>query len=276
MTPALLMSTFRSGCSVISCFATRSMLSGSAISSSSAAMPGLAATTASRCLRRRPAIITLLPSPWSASASARPMPDPPPVMKMVLPVSFMMVSCMRSDEAGSVGESVAEHRQAADGLVLGRLVLKHIPVLGKLAVLHADDVRGDPGRWATVPGEAPMRDHIVAFSEHNMVLVFQAIGQRAYQVEQTVTSGRDMSTVLDISIGPEALGGGVVALVEERVEGFENERFVLHGGGLGHLGSPGWLEVKRFPPEEPDNRSSPWVRNRRRSSSRSRRAALRF
>jgi hypothetical protein len=26
----------------------------------------------------------------SSSANARPMPDPPPVMKMVFPVSFMM------------------------------------------------------------------------------------------------------------------------------------------------------------------------------------------
>src|SRR6266702_2135245 len=139
---------------------------------------------------------------------------------------------------GSDGETVAEHRQAADGLVLGRLVLKHVPVLGKLAVLHADDVGGDPGRWATVSGEAPMRDHIVAFREDKMIFVFQGVGQCADQVEQTVTAGRDVRAVLNVAIGPEALGGGVVPLVEERIESFEDERLVLRGGGLGHDDSP--------------------------------------
>jgi hypothetical protein len=44
----------------------------------------------------------------------------------------------------SVGEAVAEHRQPADGLGLGRLVLKHVPVLGELAVFEAYDIGGDP------------------------------------------------------------------------------------------------------------------------------------
>ena len=35
---------------------------------------------------RRPAMMTWLPCLWKASARPRPMPDPPPVMRMVLPV----------------------------------------------------------------------------------------------------------------------------------------------------------------------------------------------
>ncbi len=41
---------------------------------------------------RRPATMTLLPSFVKASASARPMPEVPPVMKIVLPVICMGVS----------------------------------------------------------------------------------------------------------------------------------------------------------------------------------------
>jgi hypothetical protein len=53
---------------------------------------------------------------------------------------------------------VAEHRQPADGLGRGRLVLKHVPVLSELAVLDADDVGGDPGRGPAMAGEPAMRD----------------------------------------------------------------------------------------------------------------------
>src|SRR6202167_5179123 len=90
MMPALLMRTLRSGCSRISFCATALILSGSAMSSSIASIPGLAVTPASRWPLRRPDMITLLPRLCSASASARPMPDPPPVMKIVFPVRFIV------------------------------------------------------------------------------------------------------------------------------------------------------------------------------------------
>jgi hypothetical protein len=57
---------------------------------------------------------------------------------------------------GSVGEPVAEHRQPADGLGLGRLVLSHVPVLGELAAFDANDVGGDPGGGAAIAGEGPV------------------------------------------------------------------------------------------------------------------------
>ena len=59
--------------------------------------------------------MTLLPSLWNASARPRPMPEPPPVMRMVLPVDFMVVispdenlsrlnvGCSMSVEAGFGG-----------------------------------------------------------------------------------------------------------------------------------------------------------------------------
>jgi hypothetical protein len=36
-------------------------------------------------------MMTVLPSLWKASASPRPMPEPPPLTKMVLPVIRMML-----------------------------------------------------------------------------------------------------------------------------------------------------------------------------------------
>ncbi len=54
-------------------------------------MPGLAAVVSSRTDWRRPAMMTLLPREWKDSASARPMPEPPPVMRMVFPVMFMVI-----------------------------------------------------------------------------------------------------------------------------------------------------------------------------------------
>jgi len=49
--------------------------------------PFLAASSSLRA--ERAATITSLPSLENSSPSARPMPDPPPVIRMVLPVIFM-------------------------------------------------------------------------------------------------------------------------------------------------------------------------------------------
>ena len=58
--------------------------------------PGLGGLSApavsSSALLRRPEMMTLLPFACSASARPRPIPEPPPVMKIVLPVSFMLAS----------------------------------------------------------------------------------------------------------------------------------------------------------------------------------------
>jgi hypothetical protein len=47
--------------------------------------------------------------------------------------------------------------------------------------------------------------------------------------------------MLDVAIGPKPLGGGIVALIEQRLKGFEDEGFVLFGRGLGHLSSFGFV-----------------------------------
>jgi hypothetical protein len=65
-----------------------------------------------------------------------------------------------------------------------------------------------------------------------LVLVAQRLWQRADEVEQSRTAWRDMGAVLDVVIGPEPLGGGVVALVEKGLECFEDDGLILFGRGL--------------------------------------------
>jgi hypothetical protein len=66
-----------------------------------------------------------------------------------------------------------------------------------------------------------MRDHVIAFCHHELILVTQRVGQGADQVKQAFTSGRNVRAVLDIVVGPEALCCDVVAPVEERIEGLD-------------------------------------------------------
>ncbi|MNN57508.1 hypothetical protein D3C81_1725000 [compost metagenome] len=89
MTPALLTMTLRSGCSCTARSANVRMAAASSMSSVAQAMPGLASETAFSGASRRPVMMTRLPRACRLSARARPMPLPPPVIRMVLPVIFM-------------------------------------------------------------------------------------------------------------------------------------------------------------------------------------------
>src|ERR1700731_5067922 len=127
------------------------------MSSAIASMPGLVVTTAAKCPLRRPEMITLFPRLCSASARARPIPDPPPVMRIVFPVRFIVAPiCVMVDVAWKSnalrGEAVAKHRKAADGLYLGHLVLQNVPMLLKKTVFEADNVGDDPGDGPSVTG----------------------------------------------------------------------------------------------------------------------------
>src|SRR5580704_11513328 len=135
----------------------------------------------------------------------------------------------------SRGEPLAEHRQAADRLRRGRLVLKNVPMLGEPAVFEAHDVGGDPRRGTTVAGKTAVGDHIIPSGEDDVIFIAQRIRQGANEIEQAIAARRNMGAVLDVSVRPEALCGGVVAFVEQRVEGFENKRLVLCGRCCGHV-----------------------------------------
>src|ERR1700675_900877 len=131
----------------------------------------------------------------------------------------------------SVWKALAEHRQSADRLGPGRLVLQNVPMFGELAVLETDDIGGNPGGWTAIAGKASVRNDIVALGHDQLVLVAQRLGRRPDEVEQSVAARRDVRAVLDIAVGPEPFGGRVLALVEERIERLQDNRLVLLGGG---------------------------------------------
>ena len=120
-------------------------------------------------------------------------------------------------------ETIAEHRETAKGFRLSRLVLKNVPVLGELAVFEAHDVSSDPRSRASMAGEASVANNVVPLGEDQVIFVAQRLGQAPNKAEQTIAARRDVSTVLNVTFGPESLRGSIVAFVEQRVEGFENE-----------------------------------------------------
>jgi hypothetical protein len=85
-----------------------------------------------------------------------------------------------------------------------------------------------------------MKDDEITGGSGNVVLKMQRAGHSLYEIKQPVTAGRNMRAVLDVVRGPEALRSGIVAFVEERVEGFENERLVLLRGCLDMISSPAY------------------------------------
>src|SRR5271156_1144499 len=133
------------------------------------------------------------------------------------------------------GEAVTKHGKAADGFCLCGFVLQYIPVLCQETVFESDNVGRNPGRWPSHSGETAMRDDIVALCDDELVFISQRIWRRADKSEQPFASWRNVRAVLDVLRRPEAFCCCVVAFVEERIEGFENDRLVLFGYCLWHV-----------------------------------------
>src|SRR5271170_3533638 len=100
-------------------------------------------------------------------------------------------------------------------------------MLHEYAVGDADDVGRDPTARPSMARKAPVDDHKFLVSEDYVVFVAQRRRRVFDQIEETLTSRRDVSTVLDIVGRPESLGGFVVAFVEQGIECFQYDRFIL-------------------------------------------------
>ena len=87
-------------------------------------------------------------------------------------------------------------------------------MLREPSIFHAYDVSDDPRRRWPETAEPPMENDEITSRRRNVVLVAQRRGQALDQVKEPVTAGRNMCAVLDVTRRPEALGGGVVPLVE--------------------------------------------------------------
>src|SRR5438445_11292768 len=109
------------------------------------------------------------------------MPDPPPVIKIVLPVSFICVflSCWRLGKPARRAacspvhrKRVAEHGPAALGLLVSRLVLDDVPMLDEDPILYPEDVRRNPVYGCPEARKPPINNDEVAIRHDHPGLVF--------------------------------------------------------------------------------------------------------
>src|ERR1700678_803573 len=130
-----------------------------------------------------------------------------------------------------------QHGPLALRLFFGCLVLNNIPMLNQNTVLHTQYVRRNPVHGKAKAAETSMQDYEVLLSDDRSWFVLQRWRKTLDEIEQTDTTGRDMSAVLNVFRRPESFRGRIIALVEECVERFQHEGFVLLGCSFRHLDS---------------------------------------
>jgi hypothetical protein len=122
-------------------------------------------------------------------------------------VSDAAAGAAESGGAGAAGgrsrpsgrEPVAKHGPSALRFGFGRLVLKHVPVLGESTVLDPDHV----GRYRCngTPGarEPAVDNDVVTLRQNELVFVAQGIRGAAEKGKQPLATGLDMSAMLDVA-----------------------------------------------------------------------------
>src|ERR1700733_9554847 len=124
-------------------------------------------------------------------------------------------------------EILSEHGSATLRLFFGGLILNHVPVLHEDAILDAHNIGGNPIHRKPEVTKSSVYDDQITFGHNCSRFVFECWRSALYQLKQTLTTGSDVSAVLNVFRRPESLRCRVVALVEKRVEGPEHQRLVL-------------------------------------------------
>src|SRR4029077_13635346 len=99
-------------------------------------------------------------------------------------------------------------------------------MLKKNAVLDTKYVGYNPIRGQS-PRISSMDNHEVALRHNHPGLIFESWRKALDEIEQSLAPRLDVRTVLDVVGRPELLRRSVVTFVEQRVEPFQNEPFVL-------------------------------------------------
>jgi hypothetical protein len=86
-----------------------------------------------------------------------------------------------------------------------------------------------------VAGKPPAHNHHVPFSHHEVHFVAKLCGKRLDQREETFAAGLDVCAVLNVVGRPVLFGRPIVALAEQGVECFEDDRLVPVLFCLSHL-----------------------------------------
>src|SRR6266404_5098331 len=140
-------------------------------------------------------------------------------------------------------ESLSEHGSSTFRLLFRGLILNDVPMFHQDSVLNAHNIRRNPIHRSTETAKPPVHDHQVSLSHDHSRFVLQRWWNALDKVEKTLTARLDMGAVLNVVRRPVALGRRIVPLVEQCVEGREDQRLVLLFNRLIHFCSPSQTSV---------------------------------
>src|SRR5712692_1349800 len=107
-------------------------------------------------------------------------------------------------------------------------------MLDQNAILDANDVRRNPVHRLAEVRKSSVPDDKIPFSHNRSGLIFESRRKALDEIEQALTTGSNVGAVLDVVRRPKLLGGRVVTLVEQRIERFQDDRFVFRLNCLIH------------------------------------------
>jgi hypothetical protein len=94
------------------------------------------------------------------------------------------------------------------------LVLDHIPLLDQNAIFDANDVRRNPVHREAEVRKSSVHDDEIPFSQNRSMLIFESWRKTLDEIKQALTTGSNVSAVLDVLRLPKLFGSRVVTLVE--------------------------------------------------------------
>ena len=103
--------------------------------------------------------------------------------------------------------------------------MDHIPVLDKNVVLDENNVRSNPVHGQAEMRKSPVHEDEVSISDDRSWLILKRRRKALDEIEQTPTTGRDMSAMLNVVRRPIAFGRYVVPFAEESVKSLKDECF---------------------------------------------------
>src|SRR6202171_4898238 len=95
-------------------------------------------------------------------------------------------------------ECSSEHGLLAYRLFFRHFILNDVPMLDKDPVLNAHNICGNPIHRSTETAKSPVHDHEVSLSHDRSRFVLQCWRDALDEIEQTLTTRRDMSAVLNV------------------------------------------------------------------------------
>src|SRR6202043_4156090 len=100
-------------------------------------------------------------------------------------------------------------------------------MLDQNTILDANDVRRNPVHGQAEVRKSSVHDDEIPFSHNRSGLIFESRRKALDEIEQALTTRSNVRAVLDVVRGPKLLGSRVVTLVEQRIERFQDQRFVF-------------------------------------------------